>query len=307
MKWFAVLVVLAILAGCSYLPGGGGGTVSGGGHIDVSAITGTRGVIIEWVPEPPKTVGEDQPFALNFIIRNAGASDSLIGWSMQLSPQPPIVSSSDQLDGRFELVGREFQDEVGAEMPITLNMRSGNVYLPRQQAQDADVRVNLCYEYTTKAGVQVCVDTTLGQGSPLSGKCEKKATETVSRGQGGPIAVTKVEVKPYSLNDIEVGAEVLFTIENKGGGSVDFECAGGIAGPTNIVRVEKAALGSRLLNCVPTDIVMQQGSDAKPPVVRCSLAEGISKSQGIFDSVAQLELRYGYKTVDKKTIKVERR
>lgn len=167
----------------------------------------------------------------------------------------------------------------------------------------------VCYDYGTIANFDVCVETDkYGKSFGM-----KPCTDTdinAGGGQGGPVAVTRVEQNTKEDNE-QVKPLFIITIENKGDGLVvnpqyvNESCDSSLVNNKEWNKILlKAKLGNTVLDCDPPYIDLKEKMDR----VRCRYPEyaSIEKRQGNFVTNLNIELKYGYTSSNSRKIEIER-
>jgi len=135
---------------------------------------------------------------------------------------------------------------------------------------------------------------------------------TLTQGQGGPVAVTKIEPKILTKEDYVVPS-FLITIKNVGKGEVFMYGKSEEACSSldelensrkffNYVKVE-ARLGDKVLVCDKNAVRLDKNKEGR---VRCSLGEGISREKESYISNLIVTLSYGYTQTISKDVEIRK-
>lgn len=232
MAFIVILLIGILLSGCKGFPRRKTGEeVDEPTAGDVSRIRrGTDGLEMEFVKNiPPDQVYDNEDLTIIVDIENKGAeniedANFYIGgydpniismgvegfgvvYDYEAQYGVPLldVSLEGYLPGKHELRGETGESVITFEGDIGGLPEGTDVYEP-------NFIVTACYKYSTKANPIVCIDPNPFGVYTASKSCQPKNIGETG-GQGGPIAVTKVELVPSR-------GKVQFKIfvENKGGG-----------------------------------------------------------------------------------------
>ena len=239
-------------------------------------------------------------------LRNTGAWDienGLYTWIVEDQYLSPLNERSKE----FSLKGKTQYDPLGG-FDVSTRLKVQSLVLPKQlETYFSPLIFQACYPYRTWASVPVCVDPDVR--NVMKQKPCKADPVTLAGGQGGPIAVTRVESSMLPLPEgNKVQPVFAVFVQNMGYGAVvregdvELACkAGEKIGreklrPFAEVYVE---LQERKLDCLPID------DETKKSVARieagvetkfvCKSDDMVyDMSAGTFSTVLTVELRYGY-------------
>jgi hypothetical protein len=221
----SLAICLLLLTGC---PGGGGGTVIQ----DDPYHQGKEGVIISFAPNsPPKTVYENDEFNVMLTLQNKGAFSLSKkhdeSGNIQSDDKGIITSTFDPFyfDQTFEdkdkmslyLEGKGPFAPKGDGIIQEYGYKSKPL-LGQREHPTTTLLYTICYPYQTTLTQVVCIDKDYYNLDSRKKVCQIKDI-TLSKGQGAPIAITKIEPRALKRED-DTLIEFVITIENAGGGNV---------------------------------------------------------------------------------------
>lgn len=238
----------------------------------VWTAVGTEGLRLEFdkANPPPRIYMGDQ---LDVIVRvrNVGATDidettgsfllSLVRDDYYI--KEPDGMSYGQIGSLIEGNTRYFP---GGDMK-QYNMGTYITALPEQsESTTTEITANICYPYKTILSQSVCVDNDKYGQSLRKQSCTAQTVNIGSRGQGAPIAITKIEPEMLS-NGNKTRPSFRITIQNLGPGTVYTSTANTPYVSTSICSIDRpglrdynsvrisALLSSRIpLNCTPEKV-----------------------------------------------------
>jgi len=257
--------------------------------------TGTQGLKISFIDTgiPSKLyVTPDTTLPVALKIENKGAttlsySDIAIfyeGFDHNYITGIPYVDTIEEL----ELEGKSsFNREGGSTIR---SFESGPIILPsNSDGYDPNFAVSWLYNYQTVASTDICIDPNPYQLSGVQKPC-KAQDVSLGGGQGAPVGVTKIEVKPGSS-----ATRFIIHIRNLGTGSI---VNNDVFSPidislTNINKIEdyEVIVGSDYVYCQPSKLqFFDQSSEA---VLQCTYEHpyGIENA---YETVIQVRLSYRY-------------
>jgi hypothetical protein len=282
---------------------------------------------------PPDEVYVGDIFPLAVEIRNRGAygianGKLLFGVEQEYVQIPPEYTENLI---NFNLDGRTAYDPIGGVLRETVQLRAKSLD-PQSETHTTAVSVTACYPYKTEATAQVCVDTDIfGQRqeqkictpTTLSMGTYTKGGQELPKGQGAPIAITKIEQKmlQHPGNPDAVKPQYTIYVKNMGGGlPVASRYYQNACRATGVPRDALNVVGARVylsdrsmqLDCKPK---LEQGSaDKKGHIklekdedfIKCTLEEGVAKTAGTFNSPLMVDLDYGYTFTVSKSVLIRK-
>jgi len=292
-------------------------------QIEVRVHEGTEGLKMSFIEKsPPDEAYEGERMQLVVELRNKGAYDIEYNQGLLvLGIEREYVSAPDEFVQNpimFSLTGRSLYDPIGGfdrkTIPLTVKTLG-----PQIETLTTNIAVTACYPYRTEAAAQVCVDSDIyGQREQekvctpqtLSMGTIQREGQELPRGQGAPIAVTKIEQKmlPHERDDMVKPSYMIYVKNMEDGLPVDIDtydkaCAG-IGMQKRTLNVVKANVfltdrnAQMQLNCTPKVIEAGKAGyiklEDKEDFIKCTYEEGILKAMGTYTTPLIIDLDYGY-------------
>lgn len=265
----------------------------------VAIEKGTKALEINFIKDsPPYQVYENTNALVSIDIKNAGAQRIKNGVYSLIFPDQyvDVVEPS----GSFNLLGKQEGLPYGEETQINFPVKIKSL-ASQQQILPVDFIFSACFQYRTKSGFSICIDTDQ-LNTDKSKPCTVKPLST-SGGQGSPLVITKIEPR------MELSKEYLTTpvfdiyVQNYDKGIVssanDFAkfCT---SKPVSKSIVEAdVKLGDEKLECNKPEFEIKS-SEVK---FTCKSKE-LSRSEGIFNALLVVDLSYGYAQTIAKQVKI---
>jgi hypothetical protein len=325
---FGILLVFSI-AGC--MPGGGRPPVQ-----KLNIHEGTKGLAMEFMEKsPPDEVFLGDTFPLIIEMHNQGSYDITDGVIVVGIEKAYLSGPSEYVDELidFSLTGRASYDPIGGIYRKIIPLSATRLD-PQAETLTTNIAVTTCYPYVTEATAQMCIDTDIfGQreeekvcrSSPISMGTIQKGGQELPKGQGAPIAITRVEPKmlPHNTSAELVVPSFMIYVKNMGNGlPVDIGVYGDACTPTGVPTRAWNVVGARVylsdrssssqLDCRPKldpsradksgHIKLEKDED----FIRCTLTEGIPKARGTYTTPLMIELEYGYTFTISKSVLIRR-
>jgi len=289
MKKIIVLLTLALLVGCAGVPRPEKETIR-----IPEVNVGTEGIVMDFMQNsPPAEVYEDTWIQGIINIKNKGTSDITNGYYSISTERQYAELIYDQAVGTFNIKGKSSFYPEGTEDRIEFRLKTKTLD-PLTERYSTTLSFNACYPYQTSATLLTCVDTDIA-GRVTQKTCTPR-TETFSRGQGAPIAVTSIDPRMFPHEDPQkITPEFVITIDNLGKGEVVHPsqiidaCTGRPLGDINQVNVQ-ASLSDNQLNCRPETLRLKKGINK----VVCRLDQGIPLTYGTYNAPLTVKMSYGY-------------
>lgn len=324
---FQLIVVLLVIAGCA--PG------TNTSISNVNLKEGTEGLVLKFMDRaPPNEVQPGQKFQMIVELTNKGSYDIKRG-VLVLGLEKNYIATTQEFEDQpvyFDLEGRTLYNPIGGMYRKTIPLNAGALG-SQQETQTTNIAVTACYPYKTQTTAQVCIDTDIYGEKQIQKACiaetismgtVKSKDAEVPKGQGSPIAITRVEQKMLSHeNDELITPEFVIHIANVGGGiptsAKAYEDACRASGPDskmwNVVdaRVYLSDKSAQL-DCTPKLVSASQdkagyiklSKKEEENTVRCRLKEGISKTKGTYTAPLLVELDYGYTFTVSKSVLIKK-
>ena len=304
-------VFLLVLSGCK-------GSSSGKSITDEDVRKGFDGLAMAFIKNaPPDKVFEQSIFPIGINLKNKGASNIEKGFFVMGFEKEYADAAGREAKETFDIKGKSIFNLNGDDEFITLNAEAKKVG-SQSETHPSTIFATACYPYRTILGTSVCIDTDLF-GKQLRKKACLAKDLLFDKGQGGPVAITKIEVRmlPDSDNDPnKIIPHFIIYLENKGNGEVIAEdkiedvCSKKPLGFKDFNRVTvKAFLSDKELNCNSGETEKAEGRlREKKDIVRCAFprGEGIESNRDAFTSPLKIEIDYGYTFTISKDITIEK-
>lgn len=332
---------------------------------------GTKAITMDFVKNaPPAEVYEDAQFAAVVRIRNQGPyhigyqadikEDQLNGeGELVIVPEPGYLGiegfdlNSDNFaelglydsdtgnsiagtEGRvsFKLKGRSMYDSVGEEDLLYINIKA-NKLESMSLSHPSIIYATACYPYRAKLSATVCVDSDIYNLRAVKKPCQNKAL-VFSSGQGGPLAITRVEMTMLpsvqgSPAEKSYKPELLISVENKGTGdlvkSYEYACDQKLSGTAtgennfNLVAVKASISGETqgiVFDCAGDYASSKPASEkgyarlnGKTSVIRCvvgqqSPVKEITEGTLAYTAPLLIQIDYGYMDTISKSFKIKK-
>jgi len=330
-KYFLIMlmILLVFISSCGRF-----GKSSPDSLSDVEIRKGFDSLSVEFLKNsPPELVFENSPFPLVLRVKNVGAYDiekdrgalaigfekDYVNLNLEKFESSGMFNPDPENDDRilFSLLGRTINNPIGEQEIIELNLKTKDIGA-QSESRQSNILVTACYDYGTELGTDVCIDTDVNNLIPGQKACSA-VDKVFGEGQGGPVAITKIETK--MLPDVDVNPNIIrphfiIHIENKGNGEVikpksfDSVCSsGGLSFKEfNLIQVS-AFLSGKKLNCissVPDTVLTLAKLRDKKAIVRCTLEDGIDRNVDSYSTILLVELEYGYTFTTSKDFTIEK-
>ena len=242
---------------------------------------GTKGLEISILKNlPPDKIIKENSFVIGVELVNSGAFDIEEG-TISISGYDPKYVDVQELLREFELKGKQPGYPEGETMIINFNAL--NIDIPKGSDEyTASFTVNSQYKYRTEATTEVCINPDLYNIAKVGAICETKEL-TLSKGQGAPVAVTKI-TPVISPRNLDYDITFIIEIDNKGKGEV-----------LGNIKIISAELSREKLKCPDTvDFNNKEGN-----LIPCSIT--LKDLRGAYVAPFIIKLEYEYENkVDKK-------
>ncbi|MFT4325949.1 MAG: hypothetical protein ACMXYK_00425 [Candidatus Woesearchaeota archaeon] len=263
--------------------------------------TGNSALEMRVLQQGVTDVYEGDPFEVLIEFFNRGTTDIANGEFFVSGFDLNFMRLS--LDPKFiNIPGKSQFDPEGRNSQI-LVIRGTNVRLPANSDRfDQNIKVTACYDYTSFATADICVD------PDPNGRRVTRQTCTmtpVSPGpQGHPVVVTRVE-PIVSRNDFRLNIE----FANQGGGIVydrsltPQQCFMALDAfqDKDRVHVVRVDFGGRALTCTPSGAIRLIDGRGR---VSCTCTNCIAEYMDAFRTQVSIELDYGYRNEITKSVRV---
>ncbi|MBW3001752.1 hypothetical protein KY338_01160 [Candidatus Woesearchaeota archaeon] len=255
---------------------------------------GTKGIVLEFLTNsPPAEIYEERVFQILVDVQNKGAADVSNGM-LVLGTEEQQISIESEKDTRFDLDGKSVFNPEGSKDIKEFRAKS-KLLITGIESHETAITATACYPYKTEATALVCIDTDLA-GMVKTKPCKTQRI-SMAGGQGAPVAITSVEPKMMTHEDIEkIQPEFLIKVQNLGAGQALLKektydaCTGKALGSETWNRVQvRATLSETPLTCKPETVKLSGDT-----TVLCVLEQGIEKTKGTYTAPLSIEVEYGY-------------
>ncbi|MAG38885.1 hypothetical protein CMO90_02245 [Candidatus Woesearchaeota archaeon] len=300
-KTLIVLVILTLfLWSC---------TSGNGSSVSTNYFQGSKGVEISFLPSsPPNEVYEESPYVpVGLLVSNEGS------YSLNESSKGTLSYEYDNfflkdisMEGWEDVIleGKSYKYPDGEWLDQMLPAFEVKKVPGTIQQPSTKITATICYPYKTKLSDEICIDTT-----PLTQDVRQKVCSLENKvyvDQGGPIAITKLEIEMQSFGGQMMRPFIRVYMENKGSGTVlspvdDFSkaCINNDRNNQNKVRI-KASISGQELECNPADVSLSRGA------TNCYLNEGGFGAHLNYYANFLIELEYVYQSSISKNIEIIR-
>lgn len=233
---------------------------------------------------PPEEVGAASQFIIGFELRNKGPYPIRDG-TIVISGFNPDYIVLDNYQALFSLEGRSLAYPEGDYRII--NFKARNIAVPKGSDEyPAAFTARAYYDYQTEATANVCINPDIySYVKTKEVGCEVREV-TLPKGQGAPVAVTRIEEMISSLADEPyIFIEFKIHIANKAKGEV-----------LGNVKVDEVRLVDKKLKCYPETLELK---DMEEKAIRCQIT--LDKTKGAYLTPLTTRLSYSYtQKIDKK-------
>lgn len=289
------MILVLFSYGCTMGGKGPSSTIS-----EEEVYKGTEGLGMSFMRNaPPDIIYENEMFPLNIEIENKGAYDIKKGYiTVGFDKENPILSIDRGSEKEyFDLNGRSIGNPAGERDVVGFYLRSK--LFSGTETMSYLLRINSNYRYQTKAVENVCVDTDVYKQKEVGRDKACEAKEIIlSKGQGAPVAVTKIEPVMKHIDESSIKPTFKIYIKNVGKGDV------------HGLRDDKIDAVSVSAYLAETELDCGEYTDAfdigKHESIRCSLESGVSKDWASFSSLLMVYIDYTYSDTISKSMEVRK-
>ena len=296
---------------------------------EIKLQTGTDGLTIDFMDKGvPNDVSEGSRLYVTFELINEGFYDIKRGkLILSLEEDFTALDSWDLPDGfdqesekiiGFDLMGKSISLLRGERQVASVIIRGKTIEDTRNKIESI-IGLTACYPYSSIFSDTMCIDTDPNNLKIAEKTC--KARDITSSGQGGPVAITRIEQKVIPADNAQsVNLQLTIFAENKGEGIIinpdryDQICKG-----TNIDKDDYNVVWLKSLKY--SDYEYNPHNDGISEIVcnpnpmreidgeyqtRCELKDKntIDKSKLTFETPLVVEIEYGYKQSISKEIEI---
>jgi hypothetical protein len=293
VRLLLLAIVLLVLAGCT--------TGGSGSSYDVDYRTGSQALELKLLTPGLEDFYEGDQMILLVEYFNRGVHDIVNGQFYVSGFDEKFLRI--QTDPAFIAIeGKSEYDPRGDNSQI-LTLRSTGVRLPVNSEEFAQtIKLTACYDYTTEASAEICVDPDPNGRSVTRKVC---TMGPVSPGpQGSPIVITRVE-PVVSKNDFRLNIE----FANQGSGVVydsrisNDKCAYDLDRYQDLDKVDitRIDFSGRGMNCNPSNPIRLINGKGK---VTCECKGCINEYSDAYNTQVAIEFSYGYRNEVLKQVRV---
>ncbi|MFT7615498.1 MAG: hypothetical protein ACI8Y7_000312 [Candidatus Woesearchaeota archaeon] len=280
----ALTLALTLYAGCA-------GGASGGSEQVNDYRFGSQALELRFHSTNPTVFRSGDTLTLLVDVYNRGTSDVTDG-DLYLTGFDPTILENMLIDPPFLV--KEGKDEFDPRGEFSdVYTIHGFVNGPRNSDEIAQtIQLTSCYEYSTIATAEVCVDS-----DPFNRKIEDKVCQLQARNfgaQGHPLVVSGVE-PTVSGSDIRFK----ITVSNSDSGTLfdpavsNDQCAFGLDyGDIDKIYVGSVSLSNKALFCEPVNPVRLRNGQG---TVVCQCENCVDEFQNAYWAQLNMEFHYGYK------------
>jgi hypothetical protein len=309
-RMLTAMMLVIFVAGC---------TIGGDSKTDLEKdlYKGTQGVVLTFF-DTPRSLFEGELLDYNIRIENKGpykmTNARLVtsvekGYAEFSDGNNVHVLDSIKLEGKT--VYEPYDDFIITTIPIRFKELDG-----QSETHDSFIFTTFCYDYQGMLFADVCIDTD-PYGLIKQGKaCTTNSAISLGDGQGGPVAITKIESK-MMLDDDVIRPQFKIFLNNRGRGSViqhgsvDMVCnKEPLSRETyNTLGLEEIELSGRTLSsgaieCIPNTLVLKNEEDSLTCTVKKEF--GFPKSAPSFMTPLNVRISYGYTESTSKEISINK-
>ena len=263
---------------------------------------GSEGLVISFIQNaPPPKVMENARFDVGIKIANEGTSDVKKGYLILGYEKEYIKEIFWQDKGGndkiyFNIDGKSLNMPTGEEQVYLARIEAGNIGPQREQAQTL-IYATTCYDYSTKAHANLCVDTDIYNLKAVEKVCS--AADIGLSDQGAPVAVTRIEsIMMTSKDEGVVRPQLKIHFSNVGGqgtiikqGRADAACSAQPLAKDDINTIKvSAVLSETKLSCKPELLKLREGMD----YTLCTHEQGIDENNPSYYAPLTITAEYGY-------------
>ena len=262
---------------------------------------GSEGLVISFIDNaPPPTVMEDSLFDIGIRIANEGTSNVkkgylLLGYEKEYIGE--IFWRDNGANDRiyFDINGRSLNMPTGDEQVYLARIEAGNIGPQREQAQTL-IYATACYDYSTKAHANLCIDTDTYNLKAIEKVCS--AADIGLSDQGAPVAVTRIEsIMMTSKDEGVVRPQLKIHFSNVGQGTIikqgraDAACSAQPLAKDDVNTIKiSAVLSETKLSCKPELLKLREGMD----YTICTHEQGIDENNPSYYAPLTITAEYGY-------------
>jgi hypothetical protein len=306
-KIILVIIALFILSGCDLLNGPSARISEEQIHL------GTEGLVINFIDNmPPDAVYDKENFPIGIKIENRGAYDVMDG-NLILNLEKDVLEPKNGIKKQIKIKGKSISNPYGNTDTFNFLVQAKDLS-KETETITTKVIVTSCYKYQTVFSDTFCVDTDYYNLKKTTKACNAEDKEYGS-GQGGPLAITQIESKMMSEDNI---LKPVFIIHARNEGVGGIISSSGVSDACSEKGISKEQI-NRLDDNIKVNFA-SQGEDLKCKsstsinlelneeeiIIRCTLEEGINKDVEPYTSVLNIVIGYGYTETLSKEVEIKK-
>ncbi|MFH0868536.1 MAG: hypothetical protein V1831_04450 [Candidatus Woesearchaeota archaeon] len=308
---FTVIVSLFLIAGCT------GGSKEERSITDVNVRVGTEGLTMVFMQNaPPGSVFENSRFPIAIELKNNGAEDINGGEGKLVFgfEKTYVDGECKEEDCDISIQGKSVFNPIGSKKIVTITANAKTVG-PQSETHPSTILATACYPYKTILGSSVCIDTDI-YGERKGKKACTVHDLSFSKGQGAPVAITKIEPRMLYADQNKVTPQFIIYVENVGNGEVvdsgkvENACSSGSLLYTdfNVLKVVSVSLSGKELDCKVDKETNSIRLRDKADMIVCEVkdADDVDRNLDAYTAPLKIELVYGYTFTISKNIVIEK-
>ncbi|MFH1133185.1 MAG: hypothetical protein V1735_01710 [Nanoarchaeota archaeon] len=302
MYWLLALLVLASCSAVSDIGGGVKGFFTGDRPV---TRVGESGLEISFVNGmPPDLVRIHDKFIMGLELQNTGATDINDGMVTLVNYYPKFITL-DHFTYRIGENGvfegkKEYNAQGGYEL-VTFNAEANKV-MKGVTEEEFLFKAKACYPYETLASASICINTNKNILKTFTDVCQPEPVN-MPKGQGAPVAVTKIEERIYDLDVDSSVLQLTLYVENFGKGKITnrfnykAECEGSVILTSNLNKMDiQIQFSQTELTTADCKAPKVDSRDSNKMTIFCS--KEIPKVRSAYKTPLMVKLSYGYITPD---------
>jgi len=265
--------------------------------------TGTDGLKVNVLKTLPNEIMENQNFQIDLELENNGASDITNAMILASGYDTDLLYLQQNIIKGINLKGKSIYTPYGEKTLKSFSAETKKIS-PQIQKDDTKVILNYCYQYSTIATADVCINPNIYSTSALKEVCKPK-TISLSN-QGAPVAVKRIE-QNFFLNGQEVIAEFKIYISNVNKGEVMAKdsyskgCEGTSLKYEDVGVIDaEVYLSNKKIECTK-QLKMKSSEDN---FIICRVP--INKEEGTYLTPMMINLTYGYISKEEIILKIKK-
>jgi hypothetical protein len=267
---------------------------------DKDIYVGTKGLSLEFMDNaPPSEIFDSETIPIIVLVKNRGSFAA--NGQIEFPVDGNLVPTDNKEKESFQLYGRSMSNIVGEEKKFIF-YRKAQIF-DDTETMPTLIRVKASYKYQTNAIIPICIDT--DPYNEFEYKGIKKACQAkninLDKGQGAPVAVTKIEPIMQGSNN-QIKPKFRIFVKNVGEGfvsSLDEKSKQNIV-QINAFLTNEDGLEEKLI------CDFEKFDISKKTSILCSSNNTISKTTQPYTSLIKIKLDYNYANSITKEIRMKK-